>query len=280
MQGHIVWEYTIPFHLVRGSKPGHAMDVEWVPETDTILFVLPHKGIFEVNRNKKIIWEYRTNKVSHDADKLPNGNIMFSFAWERPDDAQLTEITPDGEVVWQWFVKDHIDSDERRFPGSISKNGFCHVNGFIPLENGLVRISLRNFNMAVEVDRKGEVVWALRDLSNGKDVRNIHDPRDLPNGNIILSTHGPQRMFEVTREGGIVNRLKSRDIHLVRSHQVLPNGNILATDVEKIIELTPDLRTIVWQLDKSGVNPRKLKSTRGLNPRETGFYKAERIPAR
>lgn len=280
MNGKVVWEYRVPSSLARGSDPGKAMDVEWLPATDTILFVLPEKGVFEVDRAGEIVWEYRTRKVSHDADRLPGGNTMFSYGWERPGDAELTEVTPDGKVVWQWRATDHINPDERRFSGPISRDGFCHVNGFIPLDNGRIRISLRNFNMAVEVDRKGNVLWSLRELSNGREARNIHDPRDLPNGNIIFSTHGPQRLFEVKRDGTIVNRLKSGDIHLLRSHQVLPNGNILATDVEKIVELTPDLRDIVWQLDKSGVDPKRLKSSGPKNPRETGFYKAERLPPR
>lgn len=283
MAGKVVWEYAIPWSIVRGGSPGQAMDVEWIPATDTILFVMPFKGIYEVDRSGKIVWEYRTKRVSHDADKLPNGNILYTFAWESPGDAEVTEITPDGKVVWQWVATDHLDRSLRRCPGPIRRDGFCHVNGAIRLDNGLTRISLRNFNMVVEVDRSGKIVWRLDRLDNGRDIRNVHDPRDTADGNIVLSTHGPQIVFILTREGRRVHKLRSPVIHLVRSHQVLPNGNILATDADKLLELTPDLAEIVWQLDKVGVqmgdvdtHGRKTKN----DPREVGFYKAERIPAR
>lgn len=283
MNGAVVWEYSIPKNIVRGGHPGQAMDVEWLPATDTILFVMPFKGIFEVNRDKEIIWEYRTKRVSHDADRLPNGNTLFSFAWESQSDAQVTEITPNGDVVWQWFAKDHIDPALRRYPGPVKKDGFCHVNGVIRLDNGLTRISLRNFNTVVEVDGNGDITWLLNTMKNGREVRNVHDPRTLPNGNIILSTHAPQVIIEVTRDKRPVNKRRDRAIHLVRSHQILPNGNILITDADKIMELTPNLRETVWQLSKVGVDMSKLR-TKGAkvkgNPREIGFYKAERIPAK
>ncbi|WP_147821914.1 aryl-sulfate sulfotransferase [Salidesulfovibrio onnuriiensis] len=283
MDGAVVWEYAIPTEIVRGGHPGQAMDIEWIPETDTILFVMPLKGIYEVDRNKQIVWKHLTKRVSHDADKLPNGNILYSFAWERENDTQVFEITPDGKEVWHWRAVEHIAPSERRHKGPVRQDGFCHVNGVMRLDNGQTRISMRNFNMAVEVDQKGTIVWSLRELSNGKEARNIHDPRTLPNGNIILSTHGPQRIFEVTRDGRLVNCRRDKNIHLVRSHQVLPNGNILCTDADKLMELTPDLREIVWQLRKPGVDIRKLY-TKGKvgpgDPREVGFYKAERIPPR
>ncbi len=281
MNGKVVWEYTIPSHIARGGKPGQALDIEWIPATDTILFVMPFKGIYEVNRNKEIIWEHKTTKVSHDADKLPNGNILYTFAWESKNEAQVTEITPDGTIVWQWFASKHMDPTLRRHPGAINREGFCHTNGAIRLDNGLTRISLRNFNTVVEVDTKGEIVWLLNKLPNGKEIRNVHDPRTLPNGNIILSTHAPQIIMEITRDKQLINKLRSEDIYLVRSHQVLPNGNILATDADKLMEFTPDLREIVWQLSKPGVHMHNLKTSGKQNqndPRLVGFYKAERIP--
>ena len=281
MNGKVVWEYQIPRNIARGGRPGQAMDIEWIPATNTILFVMPFKGIYEVNRNKEIIWSYETKSVSHDADRLANGNTLFSFAWEKSSAAQVTEITPTGEIVWQWFAKDHMDPSLRRHRGSIQRDGFAHVNGVIRLENGLTRISMRNFYRVVEVDGKGDIVWFLNEMTNGKQVRYVHDPRTLPNGNLILSTHNPQVIIEVTRGKSPVNRLKNKNINLVRSHQVLPNGNILATDADKILELTPDLREIVWQLIKPGVDVGKLRNKgkkTDRDPREVGFYKAERIP--
>ena len=292
MDGNTVWEYAIPREIVRGGRPGQAMDVEWIPATDTILFVMPFKGIYEVSRKKEIVWRHLTKAVSHDADRLPGGNTLYTFAWEDKGDPEVTEITPDGTVVWQWIATEHIAPDQRRHRGTVERDGFAHVNGAIRLNNGLTRISLRNFFTTVEVDERGDVAWSLSTMGNGRRIRYVHDPRSLPDGNMVLSTHGPQVLFILTRDGRIVHKLRRKDIHLVRAHQILPNGNILVTDVDKIMELTPDLRQVVWQLSKPGVDTASLAGggqnaetrkkrpgrTRTVDPRENGFYKARRIP--
>ena len=117
MDGRVVWEYVIPKEIVRGGKPGQALDVEWIPSTDTILFVMPFKGIYEVDRNKKIVWRHLTEKVSHDADRLPSGNTLYTFAWEGESDPQVTEITPDGTIVWQWAAKGPHHAGSAQTPG-------------------------------------------------------------------------------------------------------------------------------------------------------------------
>ena len=153
---------------------------------------------------------------------------------------------------------------------------------------------MRNFFTTVEVAENGDVAWSLSTMHNGRRIRYVHDPQSLPNGNLVLSTHSPQVIFELTRDGHVVHKLKSSDVYLVRAHQALPNGNILATDVDKIMELTPDLTRVVWQLSKPGVNTASLSPNRqnagavkigrpgqprAVDPRENGFYKARRIPA-
>ena len=198
MDGNTVWEYAIPREIVRGGRPGQAMDVEWIPATDTILFVMPFKGIYEVNRKKEIVWRHLTKTVSHDADRLPGGNTLYTFAWENKGAPEVTEITPDGTVVWQWIATEHIAPDQRRHRGTVERDGFAHVNGAIRLDNGLTRISLRNFFTTVEVDERGDVAWSLSTMGNGRRIRYVHDPRSLPDGNMILSTHGPQVLFILT----------------------------------------------------------------------------------
>ncbi|MBG0791007.1 MAG: aryl-sulfate sulfotransferase [Desulfovibrionaceae bacterium] len=290
MDGRVVWEYAVPQDIARGGRPGQAMDVEWIPDTDHILFVMPFKGIFEVDRQGAIVWRHLTDRVSHDADRLRNGNTLYTFAWEKKGDPEVTEITPNGDVVWQWIASDHIAPDQRRHKGAVDRDGFAHVNGATRLDNGLTRISLRNFFTAVEVDRNGDVAWSLSTLHNGRRVRYVHDPRTLPGDNLVLSTHAPQVILVTTREGQVLHKLKKPDIHLVRAHQALPNGNILVTDVDKIMELTPNLGKVVWQLSKRGVDTVSLSgpkpgaprhnAPRTVDPRENGFYKARRIPAR
>ncbi|MBU1248773.1 MAG: aryl-sulfate sulfotransferase [Proteobacteria bacterium] len=288
MQGEVIWEYEIPKRIVRKGKPGQGADVEWIPATDHFLFVMPFAGVYEVNREGVIVWEYETSEITHDADRLENGNTLFCFGWDKTDDTQIKEIDPQGKVIWSWAVKDHLLENDRRHLGPIKRDGYSHNNSVERLPNGDTRISLRNFNMVLEVGPDGAVKWSFRALPNGRELLNPHEPKDLPNGNILVSMHGPQILFEITHDGQVVRKLRSQDIHLIRGHQVLPDGNILITDVDKIMELNPQWE-VVWSISKPvqwvepappGKQTKGAGPKGGADPREVGFYKAVRLPPR
>ncbi len=106
MSGEIIWEYQIPQNLKQYTNPG--FDVELLPN-DNILFLLPGKGVYEVNRSGDTVWSYLDNKVSHDADRLPNGNTLVVFGNnDKAGDAQVREISPEGKIVWSWYARGHF----------------------------------------------------------------------------------------------------------------------------------------------------------------------------
>lgn len=76
MLGEIVWQYQLPDYLKQYTNPG--FDVELL-SNNNILFLLPRSGVYEINRNGTIVWSYKDTKVSHDADRLPNGNTLVVF---------------------------------------------------------------------------------------------------------------------------------------------------------------------------------------------------------
>ena len=76
MTGKILWSYDIPYSLARSGHAGWAMDVEWIPKSNNILYTFPFSGVYEINRKKKTVWSYR-GLASHDADRLQNGNIII-----------------------------------------------------------------------------------------------------------------------------------------------------------------------------------------------------------
>lgn len=97
MLGEIVWEYQVPQNLRQYINPG--FDVEWLPNNN-ILFVLPRNGVYEIDRNGNTVWSYLNNKVSHDADRLPNGYTLVAWGGgDRVSEAQVKEISPKGEIV-------------------------------------------------------------------------------------------------------------------------------------------------------------------------------------
>ena len=106
LNGFVTWKYKIPSKINNKRTLRKGADIEWLKESDNFLFVVPLVGIYEVNRQKEIVWSYETKLVSHDADRLPNGNTIFVNAWDKEGDNQVVEITPRGEIVFEWKISD------------------------------------------------------------------------------------------------------------------------------------------------------------------------------
>jgi len=265
MLGEIVWQYVLPDNLKQYTNPG--FDVELLT-SNNILLELPGKGVYEIERSGKVVWSYLDSKVSHDADRLPNGNTLVVFGnKDQKSDAQVKEVNPKGEIVWAWYAKGHFD---RPPYDNIYDDGWTHTNAVSRLPNGNTLISPRNFNLLVEVDPKGEVV---RTYGEGIFVEQ-HDPEVLPNGNILLANHDrPHRAVEFDpKTGKIVWQSAGfeQSATPVRDANRLPNGNTLITGSTKIVEITAE-GEIVWQLALKGI------TLVGQDTAGLGFYKAERI---
>jgi hypothetical protein len=265
MEGEIIWKYDLPATLKKYTNPG--FDVELLANNN-ILFVLPGNGVYEIDRTGKTVWSYIDAKVSHDADRLPNGNTLVVYGNnDQKGDAQVKEINPAGTIVWSWYARDHFNKEPY---SSIYEEGWTHTNAVSRLENGNTLISPRNFNMLVEVAPDGEVVETY---GEGLFIQQ-HDPVILPNGDILLCNHGkPHRVIEYDPETGkIVWQTKAFELNEipVRDANRLPNGNTLITCSTKIIEITPG-GEIVWEIILKDI------TLTGMDAASRGFYKAERI---
>ena len=266
MQGQIVWKYDLPGHLKAYTNPG--LDVERLPNNN-ILFVLPRKGVYEINRSGDVVWSYMDSKVSHDADRLPNGNTLVVFGGgDGLSDAQVKEIDSKGKIVWAWYAKDYFNKPPYR---DIVNQGWTHTNAASRLPNGDTLISLRNFNIVVEVDPSGQVVRTI-----GEGIfQGQHDPEMLPQDHLLVANQRPpHRAIEVDLATGKVIWQSpgfERDAAPARDANRLPNGNTLVTASTRIVEFTPK-GEIVWQLKLRNIHFRDQRDNILL-----GFYKAERI---
>ncbi len=263
--GEIIWEYPLPDDLKSYTNPGWDVEVLY---NGNILTLLPRNGVYEINRDKQVVWKYLDSKVSHDADRLGNGNTLIAFgAYDTADSAQVKEIDPAGNRVWSWFAKDVFSGPE--YTG-ISNEGWTHTNAVSRLENGNTLISLRNFNLIAEVDLQGELV---RTIGKGF-LEGQHDPLALPDGNFLIANQAqPHAIIELDPSGNVVWQftIPNRKSWPVRDANRLPNGNTLITESDRIIEVTGDGQ-VVWQF-RMATNPFTDKNS----PAARGFYKAERI---
>jgi hypothetical protein len=265
MLGEVTWEYVLPANLREYTNPG--LDVEPL-SNGNILFLLPRNGVYEITRGKQIAWKYLNPKVSHDADRLPDGNTLIAFgAYDTTEDLQVKEIDRRNMLVWSWQAKQAFN----RAPYlGISSEGWTHTNAVTRLANGNTLVSLRNFNLMAEVDRDGRLVRTLGEgLAEGQ-----HDPEVQPDGNILFANHGrPQAAVLMAPNGTVLWQYEIPDMKAwpIRDVNRLPNGNTLITGADRILEVTPE-KEIAWQMKLAGVV--------FSSPQETasrGFYKAVRV---
>jgi len=268
MLGEIIWEYPVPQNLRRYTNPG--FDVELLPNGH-ILYVLPGNGVYEIDRSGKVVWQYLTTKISHDADRLPDGNTIFAYGNnDQKSDPQVVEVNPGGEVVWKWYAKDYFDKPPYN---SISDQGWTHTNAVSRLPNGNTLLSPRNFNLLAEIDPDGEVVG----IYGERFLKGQHDPAMLPDGNILLTNHDrPHRAVEFNPETSEIVWQSAgfeQNATPVRDANRLPNGNTLITGSIKIVEVAAN-GEIVWQLGLKDI------TFSGIDKARLGFYKAERLSAK
>ncbi len=262
MLGEIVWEYKIPEHLAQYNNPG--FDVEYLAESDHILFTLPKYGVHEIDREGNLIWSHLDEDVSHDVDRLPNGNTLYVWGADAYAATQVKEVDSDGNLVWSWAAKDHYD-----YP--VTAN-WTHANAVTRLENGNTLISLRNFYLTTEVDPNGNIVREY-DWSEYGEETDPHEPEVLGDNLLIcLQKDSPYQAVEIDMETEEIVWTYSDRLRTARDCDRLPNGNTLIVAVSTIsgesvmLEVTED-GEVVWEFVIEG----SVGQSPGL------IYKAERI---
>jgi len=302
MNGNIVWEYVVPTSIVKQSKYNGLMDVKRLSNGNT-LFVMQNSGIYEINAAGEVVWKH-LDQATHDVDRLKNGNTIYLRGWAKKGESQVVEVDSTGNVVWQWDALEEYDV----YPFSeVGTAGWIHPNSVTRLENGNTLISLRNFDMLVEVDKAGKTVWSQKFLCEKRrtwrhrgvdglyddayiEGCNPHEPEVQENGNILVTTRHPFTTYELTRDGRVVWEADHRNVGFTspRSRDVdrLLNGNTLIQVDNVLYELTHD-KQIVWQLEFPEIprfSPGKMRKKYADEPKSfwkqfkfKPLYRAQRI---
>jgi len=277
MDGNIVWEYRVPSSLYKGKhgKRNGLNDVELL-NNGNILFNIQLVGAYEINRVGEIQWQHMDNQMSHDVDRLENGNTLYTQGWVDHGGIHAVEVNSNGDEVWSW---DGMDIYDRKPFTKVNHQGWFHANGITRMKNGNTLISLRNLNRIVEVDENGQMVqekvFGKKGKGSLKKKNGVaqHDPEVLSDGNILVPLTKVNKVIELNADrkkvwewqdpAGKKAKLGIRDANR------LPNGNTLIVQYNKIIEITKEGGT-VWELVIPGI----LYSKKGINK---FLYKAIRI---
>ncbi len=264
----------IPERLMPKSRPGTHIHGALVMENGDLIFNFEHMGLVRIDRDSQVVWRlaYRTH---HSIERSSDGNLWVSgqkFSAKpdprfpqrpaRVDKYTILEVSPDGEILNEWFVADLLY--DNGYDGlldfnSISKTALAthvlddrlHLNDVEPFPDNLpegfftrndILVSLRNVNTVFAFDKQTR---RIKYLTTGRFVHQ-HDP-DFIDGNrfsvydnnnrVTISGKSPQSriviisadtdemdvFYEGTKEHPFFSKIMGK-------HQWLENGHLLVTE--------------------------------------------------
>jgi outer membrane protein assembly factor BamB len=203
----------------------------------------------------------------HDADRLENGETVII---DMGKDRTFT-VNQEGEITWEWSAVEHLDRGtdfwEAHVEGTSREShnytgpgqDWTHMNDVDRLENGNFLMSIRNFDVLVEVDPEtDEIVDVIGEPGNHSLMYEQHDPSYLDDhDHVIVSDSENNRIVEYDAETmEAVWRYEgpttSDRLQWPRDADRLPNGNTLIVDSRnfRVIEVDED-GDVVWGHDLS-----------------------------
>ena len=236
--------------------------------------------LLEADWDNNIIWQHEDLYQHHDFFRMDNGNTMVLRWVPMPDDLTVKvkggipgterqgkmwadsfqEVTPAGEVVWEWLSYEHLDPETDIICPLCPRSEWSHANACCVLPNGDILTTFLRLHMIVLIDRStGNIKWRW-----GKgELAHPHDPTMLENGNVLVFDNGIHRKLAIPNysrileinpaTGDVVWEYKTNPLHHFYASQVsgaqrLPNGNTLICEgtTGRIFEVTHDCE-IVWE---------------------------------
>jgi hypothetical protein len=169
----------------------------------------------EVDWQGRVVWEVRHPDHHHDARKLRNGNVLLLCLRPLPpeiarrvqgglpgSEAQgpdgggiiyadyLIEMTTSGDIVWEWRCWEHMEPEAYPMTLQDHRAEWTHGNTVAETADGNILVSFRNISTVIMIERAtGNIVWQL----GSPPLAQQHDPRPLPNGNILIFDNGTHR---------------------------------------------------------------------------------------
>jgi Arylsulfotransferase (ASST) len=237
-------------------------------------------AVLEVDWQGRVLWEVRHPDHHHDARKLRNGNVLLLCLRPLPGEIArrirgglpgteaggviyadyLVEMTTSGEAAWEWRSWEHLDPESCPITAQDHRAEWTHGNTVAETADGNIVVSFRNISTVAIIERaSGNIVWRL----GHPPLAQQHDPRPLPNGNILIFDNGTHRadhpatfsrVIEVDpRTGAIVWEYADQSIFeffspYISGAQRLPNGNTLICEGchGRIFEVTHE-GEVVWE---------------------------------
>lgn len=237
--------------------------------------------VIEADWQGRLLWELKHPDHHHDARKLKNGNVLLLCLRPLPADIArqvqgglpgseaeggviyadyLLEVTTEGETVWEWRSWEHLDPATHPITPQDHRAEWTHGNTVAETADDNIVVSFRNISTVAMIERTtSKIIWEL----GPPPLAQQHDPRPLPNGNVLIFDNGTHRsdhpatfsrVIEVDpRTSEIVWEYIDQSLFeffspYISGAQRLPNGNTLICEGVhgRIFEVTPGCE-VVWE---------------------------------
>ncbi len=234
-------------------------------------------SIIELDWDSNLVWSYRDQALHHDYQRLPSGNTLV-LLWEPlPDGLEarvrggfdvdfapgmlgdvVREVTPDGEIVWEWKSWEHLDVEADVICPLEARREWTHQNTLNVTPDGDLLVSYRLISTVGIVDRQtGAFKWKW----GPGELYHQHHPTWLDSGRVLIFDNGGHR------RGASYSRIvevdpSTNEIHWqyqgmpaisfysynISSAERQPNGNTLICEGApgRMFEVTPR-GEVVWE---------------------------------
>ena len=258
-RGDVRWVYN-------GSNVGARWfyDVDPLPDGNLLVTATDPNGTIVLSLSPETLEPAWVERLpyhdTHDVDLLDDDRLLvanmrnYNASAKRNDDRLLLYDRSTGEVVWEWYFRDHYP----RSGGGSYADDWTHVNDVDRIAPGEYLVSVRNFDQVIVVDRDtGEITTRLGADDRREVMYEQHNPQYLEAADgtptILVADSENARIVEYAREAGGWNRTWElggpETFTWPRDADRLPDGNTLVVDSlnHRVVEVTPTGR-IVWEV--------------------------------
>ena len=280
MKGEVVHQWELPDKLASLAYmlPGGRLLTSGMTEDGPPIIEAKGGHLREFDWDGNLVWEHIDHAQHHDFRRLENGNTIY-LGWDEMTDEEaarvrggmpgterdgkiysdfIKEVTPDGEIVWEWHARD-LTIEDYPLADDCHRFEFANANTCASAPDGNVLINFRHLDMMAVIDRETkQFAWQRRDRSWGHQ----HNPEYLPNGNITFFSNGMNNDVQPVRSraiemnpatGEIVWQYKAPQSWtlfspIVSGVQRLTSGHTLICEGinGRVFEVTPE-GDIVWE---------------------------------
>lgn len=279
--GTIVWQYDPPNsrvfdgeQLANGNllfSVATAIDTADCPPSMQTTERYPEhcvkNRVVEINpTTDEIEWEYswydtfiQWHEV-HDADRLPSGETAII---DMGNDRAFT-VNKAGETTWEWdarknlgpgsdFWADYVPNDSANaYRPRGPESDWTHMNDIDQLANGHFQLSIRNFDVVIEVNPEtNQLETVIGRPGQHEIMQEQHDPNRLAGATLLIADSENNRVVEYDldeRREIWAYYGSDKRLQWPRDADRLPNGNTLIADSRnyRVLEINAD-GDVVWE---------------------------------